>query len=178
MTKEDIDDIEHQFPFVITPETMSVYDVKYLGHQKVDELGTYVFELNPVHLEKGQRYFKGRVWVDDQDLMIVKTSGIGVPNPKENQPVPFTTWREQIDGKYWFPTYTSGQADIKAFDRHHDVVDSTPVRVVVKYVDYRQFKSTSSITFGDVVDDAQQPQPPPEQPQSTAPAKPPPPKNP
>ena len=153
MTRQDIDDIENHFPFVVTTETLPIYDVKYVGHQQVDELGTYVFDLDPVHMEKGKRYFKGRIWVDDQDLMIVKTSGVGVPNPKENQPVPFTTWREQIDGKYWFPTYTSGQADIKAYDHGH-VVDSTPVKVVVKYTDYKQYKSTVKITYGDVVPDS------------------------
>lgn len=156
MTRQDIDDIENHFPFVVTTETLPIYDIKYVGHQQVDELGTYVFDLDPVHMEKNKRYFKGRIWVDDQDLMIVKTSGVGVPNPKDNQPVPFTTWREQIDGKYWFPTYTSGQADIKAYN-HGEVVDSTPVRVVVKYTDYKQYRSTVKITYGSEVPDSNAP---------------------
>ncbi|MEO8726048.1 MAG: hypothetical protein ABI383_07965 [Acidobacteriaceae bacterium] len=172
MTRQDIDDIENHFPFVVTTDTLPTYDIKYVGHQQVDELGTYVFDLDPVHMEKNKRYFKGRIWVDDQDLMIVKTSGVGVPNPKENQPVPFTTWREQIDGKYWFPTYTSGQADIKAYD-HGQVVDSTPVRVIVKYTDYKQYRSTVKITYGDEVPNTNAPQAP-AAPQTT----PPPPPNP
>ena len=168
MMKEDEDDFRNIFSFVITPEELPVYDVKYLGHQQVDELGTYVFEIDPVRPEKHRRYFKGRIWVDDQDLLIVKSSGIGYPNSKENQPVPFTTWREQIDGKYWFPTYTSGQADICAMDKHGTCMDSgTPIQVKVKYTDYRQYKATTKVTFGDVVDDQpnqQQQQPPPKNP--------------
>ncbi|HEY0564472.1 MAG TPA: hypothetical protein VGC88_02755 [Terriglobales bacterium] len=175
LMKEDEDDFRNIFSFVITPDLLPVYDAKYVGHQQVDELGTYVFDLKPIHMQKGQRYFEGRIWVDDQDLMVVKSSGIGVPNSKDNQPLPFTTWREQIDGKYWFPTYTKGQGNIKAYDHGH-VVDETPVKAVVKYTDYKQYKATSTVTFGDVVDDPNQNQNQPKQtpqqaPQNQAPPK-------
>ena len=162
LTRQDETDFRSIFSFVITPDLIPVYDIKYLGMQKEDELNTYVFDLNPVKLEKNKRYFKGRIWVDDQDLLIVKTSGIGVPNGKDNQPVPFTTWREQVDGKYWFPTYTSGEANICAQDKHGVCMDSgTPIKVSVKYTDYKQYKATSTITFGGEVDDTQQNQAPP-----------------
>ncbi len=161
MNREDVDDIENHFPFVVTTDTLPLYDIKYIGHQHVDELGTYIFELNPIHMEKGKRYFKGRIWVDDQDLMIVKTSGLGVPNPNQNQPIPFTTWREQIDGKYWFPTYTSGQTEVCAMDKHGVCTNvGTPVKAVVKYADYKQYKSSVKITYGDVVPDANAPSQP------------------
>jgi len=41
-------------------------------------------------------------------LQIVKTSGkaVGIVNKDTNQFPKFETYREQIDGKYWFPTYT------------------------------------------------------------------------
>ena len=47
--------------------------------------------------------------MDDRDLQIVKTYGKGVGLLKkgsDNQFPKFETYREQIDGKYWFPTYT------------------------------------------------------------------------
>src|SRR5919108_5773558 len=72
MTQEDFDDIEKVWPFVMTPAELPKYDVKYVGRERVDELDTYVFDLEPKRLEKGQRYFRGRVWVDDKDLQIVK----------------------------------------------------------------------------------------------------------
>jgi hypothetical protein len=173
MNQEDKDDIENHFPFVLTSDTRDVYDIKYVGHQKVDELGTYVFDLNPVRLQKGKRYFKGRIWVDDQDLMIVKTSGVGYPNSKDNTPLPFTTWREQIDGKYWFPTYTSGQVEVCDRDKHGVCKNvGTPIAAVVKYTDYKQYKATSTITFGEEVPDPNQPQQPQQQQQQQPGAKP------
>src|SRR2546429_4533832 len=90
MTQQDFDDIEKVWPFVMTTEELPKYDVKYVGREHVDELNTYVFDLEPKKLEKGQRYFRGRVWVDDKDLQIVKTSGTstGLLKKKEDQAFP------------------------------------------------------------------------------------------
>src|SRR5215472_3963161 len=74
-TQEDIDDIQKVWPFVMTPEELPKYDVKYVGREHVDELSTYVFDVEPKKLVKGERYFRGRIWVDDKDLQIVKTAG-------------------------------------------------------------------------------------------------------
>ena len=120
ITKEDIDDLRKRTAFSLTTEEIPKYQILYVGQQKVDELQTYVFDVAPKTIEKGQRYFQGRIWVDNQDLQIVKTYGKGVPDigfnlspkrkkkhPEEEQLFPhFVTYREQIEGKYWFPTYT------------------------------------------------------------------------
>ena len=112
MTQEDLDDIEKRMPFTMTIDDLPFYNVKYLGQQQEDELNCYVFDLSPKKIDKGQRYFEGRIWVDDHDFQIVKTYGKNVPDlvkakkGEENLFPRFTTWREQIDGKYWFPTYT------------------------------------------------------------------------
>jgi hypothetical protein len=60
-------------------------------------------------MEKGERYFEGQIWVDQLDLQIVKTygKGVGVQKKNDDHQLPrFETYRQQIDGKYWFPTYT------------------------------------------------------------------------
>ena len=67
-------DVAERLPFILTSEQLPQYDLTYAGRQHVDELDTYVFDLEPKRLEKGQRYFRGRVWVDDKDLQIVKTA--------------------------------------------------------------------------------------------------------
>ena len=143
MTQQDFDDIEKVWPFVMTTEELPKYDVKYVGREHVDELNTYVFDVEPKKLEKGQRYFRGRVWVDDKDLQIVKTSGTstGLLKKKEDQAFPhFENYRENIEGHYWFPSYTRSD-DFLHFKSGEDV----HVRIAVHYSNYKRFSTTIKI---------------------------------
>ncbi len=143
MTQQDYDDIEKVWPFVMTPAELPKYDVKYIGRERVDELGTYVFDLEPKKLEKGERYFRGRVWVDDRDLQIVKTSGTstGLLKKKEDQAFPhFENYRENIEGHYWFPTYTRADDVL-----HFKNADEVHVRIAVHYSNYKRFTTTIKI---------------------------------
>jgi hypothetical protein len=146
MTREDFDDIRNRLPFVLTSDEIGEYDILYVGQQQQDELHTYVFDIAPKVLEKNKRYFQGRVWVDDHDLQIVKTFGKTVPDirKKKNQEnlfPKFTTWREQVDGQYWFPTFT------KADDTLHFSFQSVRIVEVVKYQNYQRFGSKSKIIY-------------------------------
>jgi hypothetical protein len=146
ITKEDLDDIENRLPFVLTSDEISEYDILYVGQQREDELDTYVFDIAPKKIENNKRYFQGRIWVDSHDLQIVKTLGKTVPDirKKNNENVfpKFTTWREQIDGKYWFPTYTS------ADDTLHFTNQDVHIREIIKYTNYQRFGSNVKITYG------------------------------
>jgi hypothetical protein len=154
MSKEDLDDIRHRIAFSLTTEELPKYQVMYVGQQKVDELQTYVFDVAPKTIEKDQRYFQGRVWVDNQDLQIVKSYGKSVPDigvdPKklkkhpENQNLfpKVVTYREQIDGQYWFPTYT------KADDVLHFSTGDVHIKIIVKYTNYKRFGSDVKILYG------------------------------
>ncbi len=113
MSPSDLQDIQKGYPFVLTTEEIAQYNVKYVGRQKVDEVSCYVFDVEPKQIEKNKRYFLGRIWVDSTDLQIVVTNGRMVPDDtrkgKEDLHPPFMTWRQQIDGHYWFPVYTKGE---------------------------------------------------------------------
>jgi len=149
MTREDFDDIQHRMPFVLTSDEIPEYQILYVGKQKEDELGTYVFDVAPKQIDKNKRYFQGRIWVDDHDFQIVKTYGKNVPDlgvgkhrgGQENLFPNFTTWRQQIDGKYWFPVYT------KVDDELHFSNGDVHVRQIVKYSNYRRFGSNVKITY-------------------------------
>jgi hypothetical protein len=157
LTPEDEQDLRNVQPFVLTTPEIPEYEINYLGREKIDEIGTYAFSVKPKKLVTGKRYFEGEIWVDDRDLQIVKTYGKGVGELKhgssKGQEFPkFETYREQIDGKYWFPTYTHAD-DTLHFKNGQDV----RIRMTVRYQDYKRYTGKSTITFGGVVDDANQP---------------------
>ncbi len=145
VTREDMDDLENRMPFVLTSDEIGDYEIEYAGQQHVDELDTYVFDVRPRRMEKNRRYFEGRIWVDNLDLQIVKTYGKNVPDIRgrggENLFPRFSTYREQIDGKYWFPTYTRADDTLRFRDQDVDI------RMIVRYTDYKRFGSDVRITY-------------------------------
>jgi hypothetical protein len=180
MSQADFDDIQNRLPFVLTTAELPQYDLVYLGRQKVDELDTYVFSAAPKIIEKNKRYFQGKVWLDQQDLEIVLVNGKNVPDKHkkgdEDLSPPFTTYYEQIDGKYWFPTYTKAEGDLHFSGGNGYMSQTVHLRTVVRYTDYKQFRARSRIIFNGVelpnADQNNSPsQPPNTAPQTTAPPK-------
>jgi hypothetical protein len=147
MSQEDFEDIRHKLPFVLTTEDLPEYNTLYVGQQQEDELTCYVFDIAPKKIEGKKRYFQGRVWVDNHDFQIVKTYGKTVPDirskhgDQENLFPKFTTWRQQIDGQYWFPVYT------KADDELHFKMGDVRIKEIVKYEDYKRFGSNVKILY-------------------------------
>jgi hypothetical protein len=152
MSPSDLQDIQHGYPFV---------------------LDCYVFDVSPKQIEKNKRYLAGRIWVDAQDLQIVVTNGRMVPDDtrkgKEDLHPPFMTWREQIDGHYWFPVYTKGEGILHFSGGNGYMNEDVHIRDIIKYTDYKRFGSTSKIIFeGQDVTPPQNPQgqqPAPQKPQ-------------
>ena len=147
MDQGDFEDIRHRLPFVLTEADLPQYNVIYVGQQQEDQLHCYVFDMAPKQIEGKKRYFQGRIWVDDHDFQIVKTYGKSVPDirkkhgDEENLYPKFTTWRQQIDGLYWFPVYT------RADDELHFKLQDVHIREIVKYEDYKRFGSNVKILY-------------------------------
>jgi hypothetical protein len=140
LSPEDMKDLENIQPFVLTVEDLPKYEIQFAGSEKLDELNTYKFCVGPKRIEKSQRYFQGTIWVDGHDLAVVKTDGKAVPDvlKGDNQNIfpRFATYRENIEGTFWFPTYTHAD-DILHF-RQGDV----RMRMTVRYKNYKRFGST------------------------------------
>ncbi len=143
----DVQDFRNRLPFVLTSDEITEYNILYVGQQTEDELHCYVFDIAPKEIVGKKRYFQGRIWVDDHDFQIVKTYGKAVPEThgkrgKDEHLYPkFTTWRQQIDGKYWFPVYT------RADDTLHFNLNDIHIREIVKYEDYKRFGSSVKILY-------------------------------
>jgi hypothetical protein len=146
----DVQDFRNRLPFVLTSDEIPEYNILYVGQQQEDELHCYVFDIAPKQIVGKKRYFQGRIWVYDHDFQIVKTYGQAVPevrdtkkkgNKNEHLYPKFTTWREQVDGKYWFPTYT------RADDTLHFNLNDIHILEIVKYEDYKRFGSSVKILY-------------------------------
>jgi len=157
ITKEDFEDFRNRLPFVLTSQDLGEYNILYVGQQRVDELHTYVFDVAPKKVEKngGPRFFQGRIWVHNQDFQIVKTCGKNVPDIRkrneENLTPKFVTYRQQVDGEYWFPTYT------RADDVLHFSSGDVQIREIVKYTNYKRFGVHTKITYGGEVKGGSEP---------------------
>lgn len=135
VTQEDLEDLGGVGPFALEPSKIDRYNIRYVGKEKIDELSLYVFDVSPKVIPNPKktkdRLFSGRIWVDDQDLHIVKSKGKGVPETKINKFPVVETYREQIDGRWWFPTYSYADEEL-VFDSG----DVLHIRMKVKYTDF------------------------------------------
>ena len=141
-TDDDQEVIDNINPFALTAKDLSLYNLKYRGKEKVDELNCYVFSVTPKSPKKGRLYFDGKIWVDDQDLQVVRTMGKPVPQTRDNQFPEFETVRQVIDNKYWFPVWT--HADSKLMFRTNEV----RIEETITYDDYKKFASKATIQYG------------------------------
>ncbi len=124
------------YQFIITPEALNQYEFSYVGREKIDELNTYVFDVKPkVKLpdpEKSHdRYLKGRVWIDDQDLQVVKVAGQALPEQTAHRTPRFETYFQNYD-RYWFPAYTTADDEIRVSNRLSRVI------VKVRFTSYKK----------------------------------------
>jgi TonB family protein len=158
ITAQDLEDLGGVNPFALEASKLNDYNFKYIGKERIDDLDLYVFDVGPKIApdpkKVKERFFQGRIWVDEQDLQIVKARGKGVPEDKNNKYATFETYREQIDGKYWFPTYT--YADDELVFGNGNVVR---VRMLVKYTDFVVGRGKVTITeVGEATPETTKPQ--------------------
>jgi len=154
VTAEDLEDLGGVNQFALEASKIDQYNFTYVGKEHIDELDLYVFDVTPKVIPDfkkiKERLFTGRIWVDDRDLQIVKTRGKGVPENNDNKFPYFETYREQIDGKYWFPTYAYADEDL-VFGSG----EVLHVRARVRYSEYKLGRADVRIIEGDVIDDTE-----------------------
>lgn len=140
ITAEDLEDLGGVNPFAIEPSAVPLYNFTYIGTEKIDELNLYVFEVTPKLIpdpkKSKQRLFTGRIWIDVDDLLIVKSKGKGVPETKKNKFPVVESTRQNVDGKWWFPWDTRSDDEL-VFDDGSVV----RLRIRVKYNNYRVGRS-------------------------------------
>jgi hypothetical protein len=119
------------------------YEITYGGKQPLDDLSTYYFTIKPRAVERARAYFSGVVWVDEQDLVIVKTMGKWVNELGDvtASDLPFTvfeTYRQQVGKNLWFPAYARSDETFESGNAH------VPIRIIVKWTDFKPLENAPS----------------------------------
>jgi hypothetical protein len=146
ITPEDLEGFGGVNAFTLEASKLGEYDFAYVGKERIDELDLHVFDVTPKVLSDQRRlkemkkakevgvFFHGRIWVDDRDHQIVKARGKQVPEFEQRFPT-FETYREQIDGRYWFPTYTYADDEL-VFKNGHTV----RLRMRIKFDEFERLR--------------------------------------
>ena len=146
LTDEDFADIRDIQPFVLVEELLPIYETKFRGEEKMEDVDCYVLQVRPRQILSGQRLFDGLLWIKKDDFAIIRSQGQAVPQVRslkqENLFPRFTTVRHPIDGKHWFPVYTHAD-DTLGFR-----TGPQRIRLTIRYSNYKRFGSESSVTFG------------------------------
>jgi hypothetical protein len=134
-------------PLPFTTPQIAKYDFVYAGTQKLDELNTFIFRVEPKQVDRTHAYFSGVIWVDSQDFVIVKTTGrwqteLGdvstIQFPFKN----FDTYRENIEGKIWFPNYMRSDEYIST------KTGMINVRLTVRWENYKPREAAATAAPG------------------------------
>lgn len=145
LTEEDFRDIREIQPFLLTTDQAFMYESRFRGEENMDNVDCYVLQIRPRQILDGQRLFEGNIWVDKQDLSVVRSEGQAVPQiittKSENLFPHFTTIRQRVDGQHRFPVTTY------ANDTLYFRTGPQRIRLMIRYSEYKKFGSDSKITF-------------------------------
>ena len=145
LAPEDLDALDKIPAYPLTSGQLAKYELKFIGRELVDEVDCYIFQVKPKTVERAKAYFEGVVWVDAQYLEVVKTYGKWVTDQGDTRGIAqlpfslFETYRENVDGKYWFPNY------LRSDDTLHTKEGDIPVRLVIKWTDFKPAGAAESV---------------------------------
>src|SRR5215470_5590031 len=136
LSPEDLNALSKIPSYPLSLSQVEKYAITYVGRELVDEVDCYMFQVKPKFLERANALFQGIVWVDVKYLEIVKSYGKFVTDLGDfhSPELPFSnfeTYRENVEGKYWFPNYA------RSDDRLHYESGDVPLRVVIKWTEFK-----------------------------------------
>ena len=136
LSPEDVNALSRIPAYPLAQSQIDKYTITFAGRQLVDEVDCYMYQVKPRFLERANALFEGIVWVDTKYLEIVKSYGkfvtdLGDYHSPELPFSNFETYRENVEGKYWFPNYA------RSDDRLHYESGDVPLRVVIKWTEFK-----------------------------------------
>jgi hypothetical protein len=123
-------------PFFLTKTTLPLYSVKFVERQKLDELQTLVFALQPADAKMAAHLFAGKVWIYEQDYEVVKIEGRAITVKEDRARFPkFECYRENVDSGIWLPAIVIAD-DVLDFPRY-----DLPIRIKINYSNFKRVKN-------------------------------------
>ena len=143
LSPEDVNALSRIPAYPLAQPQIDKYTITFAGRQLVDEVDCYMYQVKPRFLERANALFEGIVWVDTKYLEIVKTYGKFVTDLGDfhSPELPFSnfeTYRENVEGKYWFPNYA------RSDNRLHYESGDVPLRVVIKWTEFKPLAGASA----------------------------------
>ncbi len=143
LSPEDVNALSRIPAYPLAQSQIEKYTITYAGRQLVDEVDCYIYQVKPRFLERANALFEGVVWVDTKYLEIVKSYGkfvtdLGDYHSPELPFSNFETYRENVEGKYWFPNYARSE------DRLHFESGDVPLRVVIKWTEFKPLAASAT----------------------------------
>jgi hypothetical protein len=87
------------------------YKLEYLRREFLGEVRCYVFDVAPTKKSHGA-HFLGRIWVEDEELTVVRFNGsyqpdrrVSLPSLIEDHWFHFDSWRTNVKPGLWLPSY-------------------------------------------------------------------------
>ena len=136
VTRVELEDLDFVPLFILSPKDIPDYDVRYLAHERLDEVDTFLFRLEPRRpVRPGERFFEGIVWVDAEKLDIVRALGRSLP-PRTGGLFKgyfqrLEVYREPVD-TYLFPTYARADDTLTAVGRN------IRARLILRFTDHQR----------------------------------------
>ncbi len=146
LDERDLQDFFDMYAFSFKIHDLAQYQIRYLGHYKLDQLTAYEFAISPKRMLKGRHYFQGHVWVDDVSLQIVKADGQDVPNLYDKHGhithfyLPFKLYYQPVENKYWFPAFNEQKGPVP------DSMSNISLRMIIRFSDYKRYVATHTFT--------------------------------
>jgi len=145
LTEEDFRDMREIQPLLITRDNRFMYESKPKGEEIIDGIDCWLLQVRPRQILAGQRLFDGIIWVSKEDSSIIRLEGQAVPQVRstrdENLFPHFTTIRQKVEGKYWFPvtTFADDTLDFRTGPQR--------IRMIIRYVNYKKFGADTKIEY-------------------------------
>lgn len=148
MSEEDFRDLRDVQPFALTNDTAWRYKLTYRGRESIKGRDCFVYLIEPRQVLEGQRMLDGKLWVDQENLQVVRATGQPVPQHHStsgsNLFASFTTDYALVDGEFLFPvrTYADDYLPFPSGVQH--------VRYEIQFENYRRFSADATIRFGSI----------------------------